>query len=155
MQAQLLDLLQPYHPVTQALIGTLFTWFVTAAGAALVFATRRFSQRVMDGLLGMAAGVMIAASFWSLLAPAIEMSGGAWQPALIGFLAGGACLYVIAKILPHLHPGWSRFGSNRNMQTSPRTLRQSAATPAPSSAYVPPCHDSHGLLRHPRFDTSV
>jgi ZIP family zinc transporter len=59
----------------------------------------------MDGMLGLAAGVMIAASFWSLLAPAIEMSGGDWKPATVGFLAGGLFLYLIDKILPHLHLG--------------------------------------------------
>ena len=95
---------QQFSPVTQALIATLFTWFVTAAGAVPVFFTRHIHQGAMDGLLGMAAGVMIAASFWSLLAPAIEMSDGAWHPAAIGFLAGGGFLYIMDKILPHLHP---------------------------------------------------
>ena len=88
-----------------ALIATLFTWFVTAAGAALVLFTKNFNQKLMDGLLGFAAGVMIAASYWSLLAPAIEMSGGDWKPAAIGFLLGGIFLYGIDKVLPHLHPG--------------------------------------------------
>lgn len=91
--------------VVQALLATLFTWAVTAAGAALVFFTRRFNQKLMDGMLGMAAGVMIAASYWSLLAPAIEMSEGDWRPATIGFLLGGFFLYAIDKILPHLHLG--------------------------------------------------
>ncbi|UCE61927.1 MAG: ZIP family metal transporter, partial [Phycisphaerales bacterium] len=86
--------------VTQALIATLFTWFVTAAGAAPVLFARRVNQKMMDGMLGLAAGVMIAASFWSLLAPAIEMSGGDWRPATIGFLGGGFFLYIIDKILP-------------------------------------------------------
>ena len=93
------------HPVLQALVATLFTWGMTAIGAAPVFLTVRFNQKIMDGMLGLAAGVMIAASYWSLLAPAIEMSGGAWHPALLGFLAGGISLYVIDKILPHLHAG--------------------------------------------------
>ena len=62
------------HPMMQALIGTLFTWGVTALGAAIVFLFKDFSRRKLDGMLGFAAGVMIAASFWSLLAPAIEMS---------------------------------------------------------------------------------
>ena len=105
MEQYLLDFLRPLHPVTMALIATLFTWFVTAAGAVPVFFTKRFNQKIMDGMLGLAAGVMIAASFWSLLAPAIELSGGDWQPATIGFLAGGLVLYLIDKILPHLHPG--------------------------------------------------
>ena len=101
----LLSSFQRYHPITQALIATLFTWFVTAAGAALVLLTKSCGKRLMDGMLGMAAGVMIAASFWSLLAPAIEMSDGDWKQATIGFLAGGFFLYLIDKILPHLHLG--------------------------------------------------
>ena len=105
MDDHLLSFLQQYHPVTQALLATLFTWFVTAAGAAPVLFIKRFNQKIMDGMLGLAAGVMIAASFWSLLAPAIEMSGGDWKPATIGFLAGGLCLYLVDKLLPHLHLG--------------------------------------------------
>lgn len=105
MDSDLLDFFQQFHPVVQALIATLFTWFVTALGAALVFFVKTINQKFMDGMLGFAAGVMIAASFWSLLAPAIEMSDGDWKAAAIGFLAGGAFLYLIDKILPHLHPG--------------------------------------------------
>ena len=105
METQLLEFLQQHHVITQALAATLFTWFVTAAGAAVVFFTKRFNQAIMDGLLGLAAGVMIAASFWSLLAPAIDMSGGSWIPAASGFLVGGLCLYLADKVLPHLHPG--------------------------------------------------
>jgi ZIP family zinc transporter len=105
MSDWLVDFFEPYHPVTQALIATLFTWFFTAAGAAPVLFAKRVNQRMMDGMLGLAAGVMIAASFWSLLAPAIELSGGDWKPAAIGFLAGGFFLYLVDKILPHLHIG--------------------------------------------------
>ena len=94
-----------YSPVMQALIGTLFTYALTAAGASLVFFSKTVNQKLMDCLLGFAAGVMIAASYWSLLAPAIEMSEGAWQPAAIGFLVGGLFLFSIDKILPHLHLG--------------------------------------------------
>jgi ZIP family zinc transporter len=98
------------HPVAQALVATLFTWFVTALGAAFVFFFKRINRKVLDGMLGFAAGVMIAASYWSLLAPAIEMAkeGGlpAWIPATVGFLAGGFFLWVIDKILPHLHLGF-------------------------------------------------
>ncbi|QHI68967.1 ZIP family metal transporter [Tichowtungia aerotolerans] len=93
------------NPVLQALLATLFTWGVTALGAAPVFFAKSINQKLMDGLLGMAAGVMIAASYWSLLAPAIEMSHGSWIPATTGFIGGGAFLYVLDKILPHLHPG--------------------------------------------------
>ena len=105
MEERLLELFRGLHPITMALIATLFTWLVTAAGAAPVFLTKRLNQKVMDGMLGMAAGVMIAASFWSLLAPAIELSAGDWRPAAIGFLLGGFFLYGLDKVLPHLHPG--------------------------------------------------
>jgi ZIP family zinc transporter len=97
------------HPVVQALLATLFTWAVTALGAATVFFFKKVQPTVLNGMLGFAAGVMIAASYWSLLAPAItlseEMGATPWVPPLIGFLAGGACLWAIDKILPHLHPG--------------------------------------------------
>ena len=66
--------LQQFSPVTQALFATLFTYGVTAAGAGLVFMNREINQRLLDALLGFAAGVMIAASFWSLLSPGIEMA---------------------------------------------------------------------------------
>lgn len=96
-------------PVLQALLGTLFTWGMTAFGAAGVFLAKDVNRKVLDVFLGFAAGVMIAASFWSLLAPAIEMASGmgipGWLPALIGFLAGGGFLYGIDKLLPHLHLG--------------------------------------------------
>ena len=96
-------------PVMQALFATLFTWFVTALGAALVFLFKTINKKVLNGMLGFAAGVMIAASFWSLLAPAIEMAeangGSAWIPAAVGFLAGGGFLWSVDKILPHLHIG--------------------------------------------------
>ncbi|TCI48110.1 MULTISPECIES: ZIP family metal transporter [unclassified Exiguobacterium] len=95
-------------PAVQALLGTLFTWGMTALGAAVVFTTKSINQRLMDGMLGFAGGVMIAASFWSLLAPAIEMAGQdawpAWFPATIGFLLGGFFLWGIDQLIPHLHP---------------------------------------------------
>ena len=100
------------NPVVQALVATLFTWFLTALGAALVFFFKHINRKVLDGMLGFAAGVMIAASYWSLLAPAIEMAeeGGlpAWVPATVGFLMGGFFLWIIDKILPHLHLGFPR-----------------------------------------------
>ena len=98
------------NPVLQALIATLFTWFVTGLGAALVFFFKTINRKVLDGMLGFAAGVMIAASYWSLLAPAIEMAEGgslpAWVPATSGFLLGGLFLYIADKIIPHLHLGF-------------------------------------------------
>lgn len=100
------------HPVAQALAATLFTWFLTAMGAGLVFFFRTIHRKVLDAMLGFAAGVMIAASFWSLLAPAIEMAENAgqpgWVPATAGFLSGGAFLWLVDKLLPHLHLGFPR-----------------------------------------------
>lgn len=95
------------HPVWGAFIATTFTWLVTAAGAALVFLFRDMSRKVLDGMLGFTGGVMIAASFWSLLAPAIEMSPGEGFtkaiPAAVGFGLGALFLFSLDKLLPHLH----------------------------------------------------
>lgn len=97
-----------YGPVQQALIAGLFTWSITAIGAAIVVFAKTINQRLLDGMLGFAAGVMLAASYWSLLAPAIELSGTLsvpkWVPAGAGLMAGGAFLWIADKILPHLHP---------------------------------------------------
>ncbi len=94
-------------PVLNAFIATCFTWFVTALGASLVFLFKSIDRKVLDGMLGFAAGVMIAASFWSLLNPAIEMAEESgihpWLPAVVGFLLGGIFLRIVDRILPHLH----------------------------------------------------
>lgn len=106
-----LELLLNHNPIMLALWATLFTWFVTAAGSSMVFFFKSINKKVLNSMLGFAAGVMIAASFWSLLKPAIEMSeqNGSipWVPAVTGFLSGGAFLLIIDKILPHLHLGLS------------------------------------------------
>ncbi|HXK47641.1 MAG TPA: ZIP family metal transporter [Deltaproteobacteria bacterium] len=98
------------HPVLQALAATCFTWSITALGAGVVFFFRDVNKRLLDGMMGFAAGVMIAASFWSLLMPAIEMAGEsglpAWFPASVGFLVGGLFLSAIDRVLPHLHMGF-------------------------------------------------
>ncbi|CAK8721469.1 MAG: zinc transporter, ZIP family [Candidatus Electronema aureum] len=98
-----------HHPVSQALAATLFTWAVTAAGAAIVFLTKNVDNRLMDSMLGFAAGVMTAASFWSLLAPGIAMAEQMgqipWLTAAVGFMGGGIFMRLIDKFLPHLHPG--------------------------------------------------
>jgi len=105
----MVDWFSGINPILQALIATSFTWFVTALGAGLIFLFPKINRKVFDGMLGFAAGVMIAASFWSLLLPAIEMAQEngipGWLPAVVGFLAGGAFLWGIDNILPHLHPG--------------------------------------------------
>ncbi len=96
------------NPILQALLATIFTWGVTALGASLVFFFRAVHQKVLDAMLGFAAGVMLAASYWSLLAPAIEMSEKmgvpGWLPALVGFLLGAIFIRLIDLVLPHLHP---------------------------------------------------
>lgn len=103
------DFLKDYHPVVQTLFGTGFCYFMTVLGAGVVFFVKTIDRRVLDGMLGFAAGVMIAVSYWSLLAPAIAMSRGlsvpAWLPAVVGFLVGGVCLRVVDSVLPHLHIG--------------------------------------------------
>lgn len=102
-----LEWLMEYHPVLLAFLATLFTWFATALGSSMVFFFRSINQKILNAMLGFAAGVMIAASFWSLLAPAIEMAekngSVSWIPAVTGFLLGGAFLFAVDKLLPHLH----------------------------------------------------
>lgn len=97
------------NPVLQALLSTGFTWSLTALGAGMVFFFKSINRQILDGMLGFAAGVMIAASFWSLLAPALEMAAAssmpAWIPAAVGFLTGGAFLWGTDRLLPHLHIG--------------------------------------------------
>jgi len=97
------------HPAIQALLAGCFTWAITAAGAALVFFTKEVNRKLLDVMEGFAAGVMMAASYWSLLAPAIEMSAGrplpAWVPPAVGFGLGGIFLAAMDKLLPHLHRG--------------------------------------------------
>lgn len=98
------------HPVLAALLAGLFTWGMTALGASLVFFFKKLDKKVSNIMLGFAAGVMIAASFWSLLAPAIEQSEGmgrwSFVPALVGFLLGGAFLFLLDRVIPHLHLGF-------------------------------------------------
>ncbi|XP_038135989.1 zinc transporter ZIP11-like isoform X2 [Cyprinodon tularosa] len=105
-------MLEGYSPVTQALLGTLFTWGLTAAGAALVFIFSSRQKRILDGSLGFAAGVMLAASYWSLLAPAIDMAEDsgkygsfAFVPVAVGFTLGAAFVYFADLVLPLLGVG--------------------------------------------------
>ncbi|XP_077109546.1 zinc transporter ZIP11 isoform X3 [Ranitomeya variabilis] len=99
-------MIEGYSPVIQSLLGTLFTWGLTAAGSALVFVFATGQRRILDGSLGFAAGVMLAASYWSLLAPAIEMSSQygsfAFLPAAVGFSFGAGFVYFADKLLPAL-----------------------------------------------------
>ena len=96
-------------PITQAVLATTFTWMLTAAGASLVFFFKNMNRQLFDGMLGFTGGVMIAASYWSLLAPAIEITPESnpgvpiWFPAAVGFLGGALFLFGLDKIMPHLH----------------------------------------------------
>lgn len=107
----------------QALIGTLFTWGLTALGAGLVFFFKNIQRDIFNLMLGFASGVMIAASFWSLLAPAIEMADeqGAisWLVVAIGFALGGIFLFIADKTVPHMH-----FGFNHDKEGLPTKLKR-------------------------------
>lgn len=97
------------NPVILALLATLFTWFMTALGSAMVFLFKEIKPKILNMMLGFAAGVMIAASFWSLLAPALEeaelLGQIPWVSASLGFLGGGAFLWLADKVMPHMHFG--------------------------------------------------
>lgn len=98
--------------VGQAALATTFTWLMTAVGAASVFLFKEINKKILDVMLGTAAGIMIAASFWSLLSPAIAMEqargGIGWIPAVFGFLAGAAFLRIADRLLPHMHSGMKK-----------------------------------------------
>lgn len=104
---QVIDYFESIDPILAAFYATLFTWGLTAAGAALVFLFKNPKRSVMDGMLGFTGGVMVAASFWSLLAPGIEMSPGEGFvkviPAAVGFFFGALFLFGLDKVLPHMH----------------------------------------------------
>ena len=113
------------NPLLLAFMAGLFTWAMTSAGAALVFLFKEINKNILNIMIGFAAGVMVAASFWSLLLPATEIAKEEnmveWMPVIIGFAAGGAFLILMDKVLPHLHPN-SKDGSPEGM---PSNLRKS------------------------------
>jgi len=108
----IIDFFRGIDPVLAAFLATTFTWLVTAAGASLVFFFKTIHRGWLDGMLGFTGGVMVAASFWSLLTPSIEMSerlypGWSWMPAAVGFLFGALFLFFLDKSMPHLHINFS------------------------------------------------
>lgn len=107
MIQEIIHYFEGINPVIAAFYATTFTWFVTALGASLVFLFKTMNRAFFDGMLGFTGGVMVAASFWSLLAPAIEMSSGEGFtkviPAVVGFGLGALFLFGLDKFLPHLH----------------------------------------------------
>ena len=104
---QVIQYFESIDPILAALYASLFTWILTAAGASLVFLVKGMNRALLDGMLGFTGGVMVAASFWSLLAPGIEMSEGEGfmkvVPAAIGFALGALFIFGLDKVLPHLH----------------------------------------------------
>lgn len=103
----IINYLSEINPVLAALYASIFTWLVTALGAAIVFFFKTMNRNFLDSMLGFTGGVMVAASIWSLLIPAIEMSDGEGfvqvLPAIIGFLMGAGFLFALDKVLPHFH----------------------------------------------------
>lgn len=103
----LIQFFESIDPVLGALYASIFTWGITALGASIVFFVKTMNRAVLDGLLGFTGGVMVAASFWSLLAPGIEMSPGTGFvkviPSIIGFGLGALFIFGLDKILPHVH----------------------------------------------------
>ncbi len=102
------DWFRTLNPWAQAALAGGFTWFITAAGAAVVLVTKNMPRALLDAMLGFSAGVMVAASVWSLLLPSIDLAAAqklpSWLPAATGFLLGAACLRLADFVLPHLHP---------------------------------------------------
>ena len=103
----IIDYFLSISPIAGAFYATLFTWGLTALGASSVFFIKNMNRAVLDGLLGFTGGVMVAASFWSLLAPGIEMSPGEGFvkviPAAVGFGLGALFIFGLDKVLPHIH----------------------------------------------------
>lgn len=108
----ILEYAEDMNPVLGALLATVFTWLLTAFGASFVFLFKEMKRSVLDGMLGFTGGVMIAASYWSLLAPAIEMTEArgdiGWIPAAVGFGSGALFLFALDRFLPHLHINFKR-----------------------------------------------
>ncbi|MCZ6902302.1 MAG: hypothetical protein O7C62_06950, partial [Rickettsia endosymbiont of Ixodes persulcatus] len=105
------EFFQNLPPYIQALIAGIITWLLTALGAAAVFIFKRVNDKILNSMQGFAAGIMIAASFWSLLQPAINYGEGTslpWLPAAIGFLLGGVFIRALDLVIPHIHPNTNR-----------------------------------------------
>ena len=107
VKLNIIDFLRHLHPAIQALIGTSFTWITTAIGASTIFMTRVVNRKVLDWMYGFAGGIMIAAIYWSLLEPAIQITKDEdlldRLPSVAGFLFGGVLLWGIDKALKNFH----------------------------------------------------
>lgn len=106
----MMESIQNLNPVILALVAGIFTWGMTAIGSLCVFLTKEPNRKLLDSMLGFAAGVMVAAAYWSLLAPAVVMSTGGtvpkWLPPAFGFVLGSSFMLMVDRLLPHLHPGF-------------------------------------------------
>ena len=113
--------LESSHPLFQALIAGIFLWILTTAGASLTLFTKEPKRKFLDAMLGFAGGIMLSASFWSLLLPSITMAEGrfnpVWFPAALGFLIGSIFIYILDKIIPHLHL-WNPVEESEGIKTS-------------------------------------
>ncbi len=122
----MIEFLTDLNPIIQALLATLFTWSITAIGASLVFLFKKVNKNVMDAMLGFAAGVMIAASFWSLLSPAIEMAESlemiSWLVVFIGFFSGGVLLYTGDKVFNYFERKFSKKTNKEKANSFKRCL---------------------------------
>lgn len=107
MISDIIQYFSSINPILAAFYASIFTWLFTAAGASLVFVVKGMNRALLDGMLGFTGGVMVAASFWSLLSPAIDMSGGEGfakvVPSAFGFALGALFIFALDKVLPHLH----------------------------------------------------
>lgn len=116
------------NPVLQAFLAGIFTWMCTIFGSSVVFFVKNIDEKFLSMMQGFAAGIMTAASFWSLLAPALEYAEAAfdnipaWVPATVGFLAGGVFLRLLDKIIPHLHIAGDHGDTNLKKTKLSRTL---------------------------------
>lgn len=118
----MIDKILSLNPIIQALLATIFTWSVTAVGASLVYFFKKINKSLMDGMLGFAAGVMIAASFFSLIAPSIDMAKTLnltpWLIVFIGFFSGGVLLFIgdkIYDIYEKKHPNYGKINSKKRV----------------------------------------
>ena len=131
----MLEFLRALSPVSQALLATIGTYLLTAVGTLPVLFFRSVPRRLMDAMMGFAAGVMVAASCWSLLIPAMDMAGV--FPAAVGLLVGAACLYAGRELVLS---GLPFRGKEENPKSEIRVRRKSDLTPR----IVPEDGSSHG-----------
>lgn len=117
-----MDWFESLSPVIQALIAATFTWGVTALGALVVYFFKEINKKVLDTILGFSAGVMIAAAFWSLIAPSIELSAELgyieWLLPAVGFIVGGLFVLLSDKFLDKVLKSKGNLRSDSSLKRS-------------------------------------